>query len=667
MSKVHQSACPLNCWDSCGFLVTVENEKVKKVDGDPHHPITEGKICGRGRMLETKTNAPERLRYPMKKQNGEFVRISWYQALDEIADRMQKIKETAGTTAVLHSHDYANNGLLKALDQRFFNGYGGVTEIVGSICWGSGIEAQSWDFGRSYGHGPLDIYNSKHVIVWGRNVSRTNMHLYHHLQQVKKQGATLTVIDPIFNPTAKLADRYISVKPGMDGWLAAGVLKILIQSGKTNEDFIHNHSFGFDDVASLLASVSLEEIIVKTETSIKELQYLADLYADGPTSTFMGLGMQRYKNGGGTIRWIDALVAASGNVGIKGGGANFGNVQIGESFAKPKLTLPELKTQSRTFSMMTQAEEILTAADPAIEMIIVTCGNPLTQVPNTNKVKEAFEKVPMTVAIDSILTDTAKLCDYVLPTATVFEEEDIYYSSMYHHFVQYGKKLVEPQGEAKSDSWIWAELAKRLGFGELFEYSTEEFLQMGLSSLEKEDVTLERLKKKGHLPLPVKEVPWDDYKFLTPSGKFEFVSSAAEKKGYSGLPQLDVPEESAFHDSRLAEKYPYTLLSIHPQRSNHSQHVPFIEKMQHIQVDISPDIADEQAVQDGDAVVIFNERGRLEGKAKIMKQAHPKTINIDEGMWSAFGGSVNTLTKDTNSDNGMGSTLFDCLVGMKKA
>ncbi|MCY8463679.1 molybdopterin-dependent oxidoreductase [Bacillus atrophaeus] len=667
MSKVHQSACPLNCWDSCGFLVTVENEKVKKVDGDPHHPITEGKICGRGRMLETKTNAPERLRYPMKKQNGEFVRISWCQALDEIADRMQKIKETAGTTAVLHSHDYANNGLLKALDQRFFNGYGGVTEIVGSICWGSGIEAQSWDFGRSYGHGPLDIYNSKHVIVWGRNVSRTNMHLYHHLQQIKKQGATLTVIDPIFNPTAKLADRYISVKPGMDGWLAAGVLKILIQSGKTNEDFIRNHSFGFEEVASLLASVSLEEIIVKTETSIEELQYLAGLYADGPTATFMGLGMQRYKNGGGTIRWIDALVAASGNVGIKGGGANFGNVQIGESFAKPKLTLPELKTQSRTFSMMTQAEEILTAADPAIEMIIVTCGNPLTQVPNTNKVKEAFEKVPMTVAIDSILTDTAKLCDYVLPTATVFEEEDIYYSSMYHHFVQYGKKLVEPQGEAKSDSWIWAELAERLGFGELFEYSTEEFLQMGLSSLEKEGVTLERLKEKGHLPLPVKEVPWDDYKFLTPSGKFEFVSSAAEKKGYSGLPQLDVPEESAFHDSRLAEKYPYTLLSIHPQRSNHSQHVPFIEKMQHIQVDISPDIADEQAVQDGDVVVIFNERGRLEGKAKIMKQAHPKTINIDEGMWSAFGGSVNTLTKDTNSDNGMGSTLFDCLVGMEKA
>ncbi|APB84277.1 oxidoreductase [Bacillus amyloliquefaciens] len=666
MSKVHQSACPLNCWDSCGFLVTVEDGKVTKVDGDPNHPITEGKICGRGRMLETKTNAPERLRFPLKKKDGEFVRISWEQALDEIAEKMAVIKETLGTAAVLHSHDYANNGLLKALDQRFFNGYGGVTEIAGSICWGSGIEAQRWDFGRSYGHGPLDIYHSKHVIVWGRNVSRTNMHLYHHLQQVKKKGATLTVIDPIFNPTAKLADRYISVKPGMDGWLAAGVLKILCQTGRTDSDFIQKHSVGFEEIDKLLQTISFEEIIEKTETSLEVLEYLADLYADGPASTFMGLGMQRYKNGGGTIRWIDALAAASGNVGIKGGGANFGNVQVGESFAKAELTRPDLKKSSRTFSMMTQAEEALNAADPPIEMIIVTCGNPLTQVPNTKKVKEAFEKTPVTVAIDSVMTDTAKLCDYVLPTAVVFEEEDIYYSSMYHHYVQYGKKLAEPQGEAKSDRWIWTELAKRLGFGELFDYSAEDFLKMGLSSLEKEGITLEQLKEKGHMPLPVKQVPWSDFQFLTPSGKFEFVSLLAEEKGYSGLPQLEVPEESVYHDAGLAGKYPYTLLSIHPQRSNHSQHVPFIEKLQQIQVDLSPDIAKELSLQDGDTAEVYNDRGRLRGRVKIMKQAHPKTVNIDEGMWAAFGGSVNMLTKDSNSDNGMGSTLFDCLVAVKK-
>ncbi len=201
----------------------------------------------------------------------------------------------------------------------------------------------------------------------------------------EEKGATLTVIDPIFNPTAKLADRYISVKPGMDGWLAAGVLKVLCQTGRTDSDFIQRHSVGFEEIEKLLQTISIEEIIEKTETSLEVIEYLADLYADGPASTFMGLGMQRYKNGGGTIRWIDALVAASGNVGIKGGGANFGNVQVGESFAKAELTRPDLKKSSRTFSMMTQAEEALNATDPPIEMIIVTCGNPLTQVPNIKK------------------------------------------------------------------------------------------------------------------------------------------------------------------------------------------------------------------------------------------------------------------------------------------
>src|SRR3954447_9372816 len=121
MAEALKSACPLNCWDSCGLLVSVENNKVIKVEGDPSHPITKGKICGRGRMLETRTNSPQRLIYPLKKINGEFKQIPWVQAIHEIADKLTAIKDTFGSTAVLHSHDYANGGILKNLDQRFFN------------------------------------------------------------------------------------------------------------------------------------------------------------------------------------------------------------------------------------------------------------------------------------------------------------------------------------------------------------------------------------------------------------------------------------------------------------------------------------------------------------------------------------------------------------------
>ncbi|WP_299089824.1 molybdopterin-dependent oxidoreductase [uncultured Metabacillus sp.] len=667
MKQVFKSSCPLNCWDSCGFEVTVEDGKVTKVEGDKEHPITQGKICGRGRMLEAKTNSSERLTTPLKKVNGRFIEISWEQALDEVAGKMREIKKIHGPTAILHSHDYANNGLLINLDKRFFHCFGGVTELVGSICWGSGIEAQTWDFGSSFSHAPDDIFHSKHVVIWGRNVARTNMHLFHYLQEAKKRGASITVIDPIFNATAKIADRYLSIKPGMDGLAAIGVMKYLIAENKQDQTFIDHHTIGYHDLLALLDSIKMDDILAQAEMTFDDIKYLASLYADGPTSTYIGLGMQRYANGGNTIRLIDALVAVSGNIGIPGGGANFGNLQVGRSFQMDGLTLPHKKAASRQFPMMNQAEAILSAKNPEIKMIFVTCGNPLAQVPNSTKVKQAFESVETLVVVDHFLTDTAELADYVLPTTTVFEEEDIYYSSMYHHFVNYGEKLVEPPGEAKSDLWIWTQLAERLGFGEAFHMSRTEFLEIGLFDLNKHGITLERLKKEKRLPLPVQHVPWETKEFLTPTGKFEFTSSLAEVKGYEGKPVYLPPKESSITNSALARKYPYQLLSIHPSRSNHSQHYILIKALQMVKIEISEDIASEKQIEDGDSVTIYNDRGRLSGIAKIMKQAHPRTINVDEGQWHKFGGSVNLLTSDGLSDNGLGSVLYDCLVNIKKS
>jgi anaerobic selenocysteine-containing dehydrogenase len=646
--------------------VTVENGKVIKVNGDPEHPITQGKICSRGRMLETRTNSKERLLYPLKKVNGQFIRVSWEQALDEIAEKMEEIKEKYGTTAILHSHDYANNGLLKNLDQRFFNCFGGVTELTGSICWGAGIEAQTWDFGSSYSHAPEDIYNSKNVVVWGRNAARTNMHLFQHLQAVKKQGTKLIVIDPIFNQTAKIADMYVSVKPGMDGFLALGIIKEILRLGLEDRTFIENYTVGFEDLLALLEQITLDEIVKITEVNRKVFTELAYIYGNGPTMTYLGLGMQRYANGGNTIRLIDALIAVSGNIGVPGGGANFGNLQVGQSFNIKELTLPERKTASRTFTMMKQAEGILQAKDPEIKMIIVTCGNPLTQVPNTNLVKKAFQSVETVVVFEQFMTDTAELADYVLPTTTVFEEEDIYYSSMYHAYVNYGPALVEPPGKAKSDLWIWTELANRLGFGADFSFSREEFLKIGLSRLEQHGITLEKLKQEKHMLLPVKPVPWNDYRFKTPSGKYEFTSLLAMQKGFDGKLKMMYPAESSISNPKLANKYPYTLLTIHPLRSNHSQHYHLLESMQSVKIEISEDIAMEKGLKDGDLVKVFNDRGELIGNIKVMKKAHPKTINIDEGQWQKFGGSVNVLTSDLESDNGVGSTLYDCLVNLEK-
>jgi anaerobic selenocysteine-containing dehydrogenase len=659
LAKVYQSSCSLNCWDNCGFEVTVEDGKVIKVDGSVQHPITKGKICGRGRMLETRTNSSQRLLYPLKKVDGVFQHITWDMALDEIAAQMSHLKESFGSTSILHSHDYANGGLLKNLDQRFFNLFGGVTELTGSLCWGAGIEAQKWDFGDAYSHDPEDVFNSKHIVIWGRNVARTNMHFYQKLQQAKKNGAEIIVIDPIYNATAKLADKYISVKPGMDGILAAGIMKEILRINGEDREFIENHSVGFGDLENLLSSITLEEIMEKAEVTLENIQFLAKTYGDRPTSTYLGLGMQRYENGGNTIRLIDALVAISGNIGIAGGGSNYGNLQVGQKFHSNAFTLGDQKQQSRSFTMMKQAEGILEATEPPIKMAFVTCGNPLTQVPDTSLVKKAFESLDTLVVMDQFMTDTALLAEYVLPVTTVFEEEDIYYSSMYHQYVNYGPKLVDAPGEAKSDLWIWTELAKRLGFGHEFDYTTEQWIDLGIQSLREQGFTFEKLKQEGFLELPVEKIPWENYQFKTPSGKYEFTSA----RGKVGL---TLPNETKWNNHELANKYPFTLLTIHPLRSNHSQHYQLFNPEPKVKVEISFDIAELKGLKDGDEVKVWNDRGEISGTIQILKQAHPHTINIDEGIWSQFGGSVNQLTSNRVSDNGLGSTLYDCLVNIEK-
>jgi anaerobic selenocysteine-containing dehydrogenase len=427
-------------------------------------------------------------------------------------------------------------------------------------------------------------------------------------------------------------------------------------------EFLENYTVGFADLKALLDSVSLDYISEVTEVPADIITHLAEVYADKPVSTIMGLGMQRYENGGNTIRLLDALVAVSGNIGIPGGGANYANKQVGQSFDYQNMTMPDRKNSSRTFTMMRQAEEILSAVDPVIKMGIVTCGNPLTQVPDTNRVREAFESLETLVVIDQFMTDTAELADYVLPAATAFEVEDVYYSSMYHHYVNHGPRLVEPPGEAKPDAWIWAELAARLGFGDEFDFTREEFIEMGLASLTSKGISLDKIRVDKFAELPVDKIPWADRKFKTPSGMYEFISSAVADGGI----KLSLPTETKWTNPELAEKYPYTLLTIHPLRSNHSQHFHLLQPEPYVKVEIAGSVAAEKGLKDQDDVRVWNDRGELKGTVSILKMAHPGTVNIDEGLSARFGGSVNQLTSSRESDNGLGSTLYDCLVNIEK-
>lgn len=660
MVQKWKTACPLNCYDVCGLIVTTEDNKVINIEGDVDHPITKGKICGKGKMIKDRIYHSNRLLSPLKKVNGEFKEISWEQAIDEISHKMQLYKEKYGATSILHSYDYSSGGLLKEIDDRFFNFFGGMTKVIGSLCWGAGIQGQLYDMGDSKSHDPSDIKNAKAIIVWGRNITNTNMHIYPYIIEAKERGAKLIVIDPIENNIAKEADLHVKIHPGMDGHLALAISKVIIEEGWIDKDFIENYSVGFNEFAKVANKINLQEISEEINIDESTIYDLARLFIENkPVTTLLGLGMQRYSNGGNTIRAIDALIAITGNIGLKGGGINYANLPVGRSFNWDDLKREDMRKEYRTFARPTQAEGILSATAPPIKMMFITRSNALTQLPNIKKTKKALEHVETKVVIDMFMTDTARLADYVLPTTSVFEEEDIYYGSMFHGIVRYGPKIIDPPGKAQSDLTIWTELAKSLNL-QGFEKSIEEYFELAFMDLKEKGILLEDLKAEQQINLPINEVPWENKDFSTPSGKFEFYSKTANDEGLNPTAELVYPSEV------YKGKHPYKLLTIHPKGSLHSQHYFLLNKKVLPTIYLSKEIAEHQRLVNGDRIIVFNDRGKVTGYVKIENGSQKDTIVIEEGNWNHGENSVNKLTLDNLSDMGKGSVLYDCAVSVTK-
>jgi len=658
-----KTACPLNCWDVCSFNVTIDKGKIIDITGDKENPITNGIICGKGRALKDRVYHSARLTKPLKKINGQFQEISWEQALNEIATKMKELKERYTPLSILHSYDYASGGLLKNLEQRFFNLFGGFTEVVGSLCWGAGIEAQKYDFGTSLSHDPTDIINAKTIIIWGRNVTDTNIHLYLFLLKAKEKGTKLIVIDPLQTKIAKKADYYLQIKPGFDGILAMAIAKYIIEIGKADDSFIENYTIGFEQYKKELNKYSLDYYLNLLDLKKEKIIELANYFIDNsPVLSFFGLGMQRYGNGGNTIRAIDALHALTGNIGKSGGGVNYANLAVGKSFAIDKLTLPEKREYYRTFTRITQAQEILTTTDPPIKMLFVTRSNPVNQVPNTKQTIEAFKQIETKVVIEMFMTETALLADYVLPTTSVFEEEDIYYGSWFQSYITYGPKIIRAIGEAKSDREIFTELANRLGFGSYFNYSVTEWLELGLSNLKEQGITLNRLKNEHSLRLPLPIVPYQDKKFLTESGKFEFFSEQAVHDKKPATVILSLPNSKKDEERLL--KYPYQLISIHPLRSLHSQHQMLYPK-DYLIIYVSKELGTKEGLFEGEKVMVYNELGNITGVIKFAN-LHKEAVIIEEGGLEQFNQNVNNLTPNLLADIGIGSTQYDITVQIKK-
>lgn len=624
----------------------MDQDKIVDIKGDSADPITQGFICKKGMQLLERIQHPNRLTTPMKKQEGKWIPITWEEAISEIGDRLLAIRKDYGSTALLHYAENGHGGLLKNIDTAFFRAYGGVTSPTGSLCWGAGIKAQTMDFGTALGHDPYDYLNAKTIIIWGRNPAFTNLHLLPFLKMAQKKGTKIVVIDPVKTSTAALADYFYQLKPETDGYLAMAMAKSIIEKKLFDQSFLENYCNGFDAYQQYLQEMDMDLLIKPTGLTKDEVDTLVNLYANNkPASIILGYGLQRYRNGGKNIRYIDALGAITGNIGVPGGGINYANRYISKYIDSDYMENLDVKATTISFKRPLFSDYLLEEGRGQIKGIVVTKSNLVLQMPDTQKAKAAFSSIPFKVVIDHFMTDTAALADYILPCTGIYEEEDFIFTSMWHNYFTYTEKFLVPPKGVKHEFEIFQLLAKHMEMKDFLEKYRDprSYLERALRPLlEKIQCNLEDIKGK-RMKLEGNDVPWQDKKFATASGKFEIVNPSME------VIQLDEKKEA----------YPLQLLTLHPKSSLHSQHFVAIEEGELPEIFCNGKTMGDWNLIEDQKVSLVSPSGKIDVKVKLDEGVGEGLLVAYEGWWLKNQG-LNNLTPQGISDLGNQAIYNNC-------
>ncbi len=656
MKKQVKFACPLDCFDACSLIANIENGRITSIRGDKDHPLTRGMVCSKGNQHLERLYHPDRLLYPLRKNGRSWKKITWDEAVLEIAEQLTNIKHAYGTEAVLHYADAGYGGIIKSVDKLFFNCYGGVTVPTGSLCWGAGMAAQKYDFGAALGHGPDDLANAGVIIIWGRNPVDTNPHLIRYLHQARKKGAVVILVDPVRTATAKLADVHLRIRPATDGALALGIANLMIECGWIDQEFIQDHVLGFRRFRSYARKFTVKRVAGITGIDAAQIKQVAKTYANGkPGSIMVGIGLQRYGNGGGTIRCIDALGALTGNIGISGGGVNYAGRGISSYLGGEVAASRYPAVNRRSFSLPQLGEFLNTATDPPIHCIVITKANPLVQMPHLHKTIDAFDRVPFKVVIDMFMTDTARHADLVLPCTSVLEEEDIICTAMYSPYVNYSARAVEPPAGVMGEYDFFMALARKMRLDNYPFISPRDFLKRAVEPLLAACGSDFQSLVKRPLKPPGIDIPWQDRSFATPSGKYELYSDSALQNGQNPLPCFKLPlKGSPGFDLRL--------LTPHLKNSLHSQGFAFVNDKPAAHV--NPLVLTEKKLAGQARARVVSPNGCLDVRLKPDPAVPEGVVMIYEGWWHKSG-SVNFLTADSLSDMGEQAAYYDTFCNLK--
>lgn len=633
------SACPLDCFGVCSFKVTCENGRVVALEPDDTHPTTGKLICSKGRSHIERMNDPERLLEPLRRTPTGWETISWDTALDHIAEKIRVCLATEGHHAIASYLGGGAAGKLKGAMDLFFRHLGGGTVFTGGLCWAAGIEAQTRDFGKVISHGPEDLLNARTLVFWGKNPADTHFHLMPWVTKARKNGCQVLLIDPVASATAGFADRVIRPLPGTDWALALAVihrLRPLQSEGSESSTFF---SALEPRLLELIDSLEPAQLLQQCDVSEAELQLLTEAYSlQTPCATYIGYGMQRYEHGGASVRLIDLLAYLAGQIGIPGGGASYAN-KVNSGLFDWSWAEPTVPPQARTFQQGNMGPQLANAADPPVKLMFIACANPAVQAPDSSAIAKGLQAVETVIVIDHFMTDTAALADYVLPATFFLEEEDVSTSGMWNSTLHYSPRLSEPRGHARSELWIFSELAKRLMLTEFPQLPETQWIERLLRPLAEKGIALEALQSQGWLPSPNQQtVPWQDQRFATADGTFTPIDAQTVEE-LIALLAAPVPAESL------------PLISFHRRDSINSQHRRGHDHT-YPEIRLHPDTAQRFSLAQGELVRLSSGSGNIKVSIVLDHAVRPGVVAMKQGSWKYADQCLNVLTPSGVSDIG---------------
>ena len=668
-----RGACPHDCPDTCALLTTVENGVAIKVHGNPAHAATDGVLCTKVSRYVERSYHPERLLHPMKrsgpKGSGQFQRIGWDEALDSVAARLRDI--AAREAQAIQPYSYAGTmGQVQgeAMAARFFNRLG-AAHLDRTICASAGAEALTQTLGGKLGMRMEFFKEAKLILIWGSNSIGSNLHFWKHAQVAKRNGAKLICIDPRRSETAEKCHEHLALLPGTDAALALALMHELIVNGWLDQDYIDRHTSGWPLLRERALLWNPERAAAVCGINAQQIRDLArDYGTTKPAAIRLNYGMQRVHGGGNAVRAIACLPALVGAWRSRAGGmllSSSGSFPVD----KAALQRPDLlgTRRPRTVNMVTIGQDLLREASPEfgpkIEALLVYNSNPVAVAPQSGQVVQGFEREDLfTVVLEQFQTDTADYADILLPATTQLEHWDIH-TSYGHTDVLLNRPAIAPLGEARPNTWIWRQLAARMGFTEsCFADDDESLCRQAFAP--DSGVDFEALLRDGFVSLKLPEAPFADGGFPTRSGRCEFFSQALAQAGQDGLPDHVPNYEAAGSDAR----FPLAMISPPARNFLNSSFVNVIS-LRSIEgeplLEINAVDAEQRAIHDGQVVRVFNERGDYRCKAHVSSRARPGVVN-GLGVWwrklGLDGSNVNQLTSQRLTDMGRAPVFYDCLV-----